>query len=332
MTLQIASWEARLLDWAHEGLRDSPRVEPISAEARILRQAYRYSEAVTRVHSRTFYLASAWLPAEKRRAMRALYAFCRVTDDTIDRTSEGTIGRLEIWRRRSLAHHPWDDDPVSLAWADTRARYHIPTRYAEQLIDGVAGDLQRRRYQSFEQLAAYCYSVASTVGLMAMHITGFSGSEAIPYAIKLGIALQLTNILRDVGEDWRLGRLYLPLDELARFGLSEEDLAAGEIDARWRGFMRFQIDRNRRLYREALPGIAMLHPSGRFAIAAAAELYQGILDDVEAHDGDVFRRRAYLGSLAKLQRLPGIWWRARTTRVHEARSRPGGGIQGRWGQ
>jgi phytoene synthase len=127
----------------------------------------------------------------------------------------------------------------------------------------------------------------------------------------LGVALQLTNILRDVGEDWRVGRLYLPTDELAAFGLAEADLESGRVDERWRAFARFQIERNRRLYAEAWPGIAMLSKGGRFAAAAAGELYRAILDDIEAHDYDVFNRRAHVGTASKLGRLPGIWWRNR---------------------
>ncbi len=147
---------------------------------------------------------------------------------------------------------------------------------------------------------------------MAMHIVGFAGHKAIPYAIKLGVALQLTNILRDVQEDWENGRLYLPAEELRMFNLSEDDIAAGNIDHRWRAFMRFQIRRARQLYAEALPGVALLGKSGRFAIAAAAELYRAILDDIEEHDYDVFNRRAHTTKQEKLRHLPGIWWRAKT--------------------
>ena len=124
------------------------------------------------------------------------------------------------------------------------------------------------------------------------------------------MALQLTNILRDVGEDWAMGRLYLPLDELDAYGLSEADIAAGRVDARWQAFMRSQIARVRDLYRESAPGLRMLHRDGRFAIAAAADLYQAILGDIEAHGMDVFRRRAHVGNWGKLRRLPAIWWRS----------------------
>jgi phytoene synthase len=144
-----------------------------------------------------------------------------------------------------------------------------------------------------------------------MHIIGGTDPAAVPYAVKSGVALQVTNILRDVREDWQRGRLYLPLDELAAYGLTENDIAAGQVDDRWRALMRFQIARARRLYAEAWPGIVWLNPDGRLAVAAATELYSAILRDIETHDYDVFNRRAYLNTWGKLRRLPGIWWRAR---------------------
>ncbi|MEM8861839.1 MAG: squalene/phytoene synthase family protein, partial [Chloroflexota bacterium] len=191
------------------------------------------------------------------------------------------------------------------------ARFNIPLRFAEQLIDGVLQDMNINRYYSFDELASYSYGVASTVGLMSMHITGFSGQEAIPYAIRLGVALQLTNILRDVGEDWRNGRIYLPIEELEAFGLNEQDIAAGKVSDRWRRFMKFQIFRNRQLYRDAAPGIKMLDKDGRFAIAASAGLYEAILQDIEKHDYDVFSRRSYVSTFGKLSRLPKIWMKSR---------------------
>lgn len=315
------TWETKLLSLAYQAAHEArrPRVkmgfEPLADEKR-LEEAYAYCEVLTAAHSRSFYLASSLLPAGQRRAMRALYAFCRVSDDIVDHPEvDGVptgkaLHQLSAWRRRALATRPAGDDPVVLAWADARRRYQIPRRYAEQLLDGVGRDLKQKRYQAFPDLATYAYGVASTVGLMSMHIVGFSGPEAIPYAIKLGVALQLTNILRDVGEDWRAGRVYLPLQELADFGLGERDLAAGQVSKAWREFMRFQIERNRHLYREAWPGIALLDPQGRFAVAAAGELYLAILEDIEDHDYDVFSYRAHQGAWGKLRRLPAIWWRS----------------------
>jgi phytoene synthase len=254
-------------------------------------------------------MASGLLPRAKRRGARALYAFCRVCDNLVDapQGEDDPRAALERWRCQVLDVQSAGDDPVAVAWADTRTRYKIPWRYAEQLIAGVAQDLDQARYQTFDELAEYCYGVASTVGLMAMHIIGFQDVRAIPYAVKLGVALQLTNILRDIGEDWRNGRLYLPQEELAAFGLDERDIAARVVDDRWRSLMQFQIERTRRLYAEALPGVALLNKDGRFAITAAAQLYRSILDDIELHDYDVFRRRAYVTKWGKLAQLPGIW-------------------------
>ena len=312
MTVQIDAWELRLLAKAHAPLEDRLRHDvKLLANRAQHQRAYAHCKAVTKEYSRTFFIASGLMPRAQRRAIRALYAFCRVSDDLVDEETADKASKLYEWRQRSLSDRPQADDLVTLAWADTRACYHIPRQYAEQLLDGVGTDLTQVRYKTFDDLAHYCYAVASTVGLMSMHIVGYTGKEAIPYAVKLGVALQLTNILRDVAEDWRNGRLYLPEDELLAFGLTEADIEKGIVDDRWRAFMRFQIARARQLYAEALPGVAMLGKNGRFAVGAAAELYRAILDDIEAHDYDVFSRRAHVSDRKKLALLPGIWRRAR---------------------
>lgn len=308
MTVKIPHWENNLLSLACEAQSaPAPGSRQANSDTALLKIAYAHCRKLTAVHSRSFYLASRLLPVAKRRAVQALYAFCRISDDIVDRPRFNTKTVLANWRRRMLASNPRPDDWVALAWADTQARYGIPLRYAEQLIDGVTADLHQTRYPTFADLTTYAYGVASTVGLMSMHIIGFSGPEAIPYAIKLGVALQVTNILRDVAEDWQAGRVYLPQEELTAFHLTEADLAAGQVDGRWRAFMRFQIARNRRLYQEAWPGIAMLHPEGRLAIAAAARFYEGILDDIERRDYNVFTGRARVDLWGKLRKLPGLW-------------------------
>lgn len=310
MAVHVNAWEHRLLAQAYAPLENPLRhVVELPANRAQYERAYLHCRTITRQHSRTFFIASGLLPHAQRRAIRALYAFCRVSDDLVDRDSVDKASKLQDWRQRILSGQLQDDDPVTLAWADTRARYHIPRQYAEQLLDGIAGDLTHARYATFADLAHYCYAVASTVGLMVMHVVGYTSSEAIPYAVKLGVALQLTNILRDVGEDWRNGRVYLPQDELEAFGLDEADIARGVMDERWRAFMGFQVDRARRLYAEALPGVTMLGKSGRFAVGAAAELYRAILDDIELHNYDVFTRRAHISDSRKLSLMPGIWWR-----------------------
>jgi 15-cis-phytoene synthase len=311
MSQFIYTWEKPLNKLAFEALEQhASESQAGAADQTLLENAYLACTSLTREHSRTFFLASALLPEEKRHAVRALYGFCRVSDDLVDRAQADPHEKLEAWRQCTVHGEPDRDDAVALAWADTRRRYRIPWRYAEQLIQGVAQDMVKKRYASFAELAEYCYGVACTVGLMSMHIVGYQGRDAFPYAIRLGVALQLTNILRDVGEDWRAGRIYLPEDELTAFGLSEADIAAGLVTEKWRAFMRYQIQRNRRLYEEAMPGVAMLDRDGRFSIAAAAELYQAILQEIEANDYDVFHHRASVSKLKKISKLPGIWLRA----------------------
>lgn len=318
---QVKHWERGLLELAQAALESDITAHDHPADSSALQSAYRHSEEITRRHSKTFFMASGLLPWHKRRAVRAMYAFCRVSDDLVDRPEKaGRDDVLESWRRLVHFGAPSADLPegsseVSLAWADARRAFRIPRGYVDQLIDGISLDLQHVRYDTFAELARYCYGVACTVGLMSMHVTGYSSREAIPYAIRLGVALQLTNILRDVGEDWRAGRLYLPREDLEAFDIREEQIAEGVVDHRWRAMMRYQISRARHLYSEALPGVAMLNRDGRFAIAAAGELYRGILDRIEASDYNVFTHRASLGALGKLRRLPGIWLRAQTARV-----------------
>jgi phytoene synthase len=310
------TWENPLLNLANEAWQAVKEAEKTSrADIALLQQAYDHCEAITAYHSRSFYLASGLMEPEARRAARALYAFCRTTDDIVDDSGKEAEMLLLTWRERSLSWRPPHQDLVAVAWADARAKYGIPQRYAEQLIDGVARDLTQNRYQTFEDLTTYCYGVASTVGLMSMHITGYESQEAVRYAVKLGVALQLTNILRDVAEDWERGRVYLPQEELQAYGLRDDDIAAGVneglYDERWRKFMKFQIARAHHIYDEAWPGIKMLDPQGRLAIAAAATFYRGILDDIESHDYDVFSRRAHVSKWGKIRQLPSIWWRTK---------------------
>lgn len=318
----IQPWEADILSMAYEGVKSAPTTlyhgdnchrDIALSDNYLLETAFNHCEKVTSQHSRSFHLASGMLPTEKRHAARALYAFCRVTDDIVDNTDtvDNKSQQLQQWQRTALSSNPPTDSLTAVAWATTRLKFHVPVRYAEQLIEGLARDLIQTRYETFADLATYCYGAASTVGLMSMHIIGFRNEHAIPYAVKLGLALQMTNILRDVGEDWQRDRLYLPLDELEAFGLSEADVARGVVDERWRQFMRFQIERTRQLYDEAWPGISLLAKDGRFAIAVAADVYRAILDDIEAHDYDVFTRRAHVSTWGKLRRLPRLWWQSR---------------------
>ena len=304
-----AQWEHQLLNLA--GNVPHPSTKPFFsywAGDASLRKAYKKAEDVTASHSKSFYFASQLLPEEKRSAVRALYAFCRSVDDIVDEESAKDRNfELDYWRDIVRGASASDDDLVAAAWVDTLTRYHIPRHYAIQLIDGVARDLVQTRYQTFDELATYCYGVASTVGLMSMYIVGFQSNQAVPYAIKLGVALQMTNILRDVGEDYRNGRVYLPRDEMVFYGIRESDIAEGKVTRNWRQFMHFQIQRTRDLYEESWSGIKLLEPEGRLAIGAASILYRGILDEIEKNDYNVFSRRASLSLSEKLKCLPELW-------------------------
>lgn len=309
-----ANWENQLLALA--GNIPHPHKRPFFsywAGDAALHAAYRHAERVTADHSKSFHFASGLLPEEKRSAVRALYAFCRTVDDIVDEsTDDERESKLDYWRGMIEHGSFLDDDLVAAAWADTLTRYHIPRHYALQLIDGVNRDLTQSRYQTFDELATYCYGVASTVGLMSMYIVGFKSADAVPYAIKLGVALQMTNILRDIGEDFRNGRLYLPREELVFYGIREQDIAEGRITDNWRQFMKFQIERTRQIYAESWAGVKMLEREGQLAIGAASVFYQGILDDIEKHDYDVFTRRANLSALGKVSRIPALWVKIKT--------------------
>ncbi|HAV76455.1 MAG TPA: squalene synthase [Anaerolineae bacterium] len=304
-----AKWENQLLDLAGKIPHSSTRpFFSYWAGDAALRKAYNLAEKITARQSKSFHFASSLLPEEKRLAVRALYAFCRTVDDIVDTSTDDTReSQLDYWR--GMVEHAsfLDGDLVAAAWADTLSRYQIPRHYALQLIDGVNRDLTQSRYQTFEELATYCYGVASTVGLMSMYIIGFNSNKAVPYAIKLGVALQMTNILRDVGEDFQNGRLYLPREELAYYGIREQDIVEGHVTDNWRQFMKFQIERTRQLYEDSWEGVKMLEREGQFAIGAASVFYQGILDEIEKNDYDVFTQRANLSALSKLRKVPALW-------------------------
>lgn len=311
----VEAWEIPLIKLASQALYSHrPAANHLHDTHSSLEQAYLLCKQITQEHSKSFYMASRFIAPENRPAIWALYAFCRTVDDLVDYPSVEAEVQLAQWVHYTLHGHPPHGHLLATAWCKTLAHYHIPKEYAVCLIEGVLRDLKQQRYETFDELTTYCYGVASTVGLMAMHIVGFQSQAAVPYAIKLGVALQLTNILRDVAEDWERGRVYLPQSELAAFGLSEKDLERGCVDDRWRAFMKFQIERTRRLYAASLPGIALLSPGGRFAIAAAARFYQAILDDIEQHDYDVFTRRAHVNKWSKIRQIPFIW--LQTTQFH----------------
>ncbi len=272
-----------------------------------LAEAYEHCERMTRQHSKSFYFSTQFLPPDKRQAVRVLYAFCRTSDDTVDLAEDDPARALADWVRRARSPIPQIEDPVLLAWHDVRSRYNLAPHIIDELLAGVAMDLTINRYETFADLWLYCYRVASVVGLLSMQIVG-TAPGAEPYAIKLGVALQCTNILRDVGEDAARGRVYLPEEDLQRFGLRSQDILNRVCDKRFAALMNFEIERTRQLYNESWPGIALLSSDSRLAVGAAARTYQGILDKVIANDYDVYRQRAYLTLAEKIMLLPTIWF------------------------
>jgi phytoene synthase len=291
-------------------INDQLAYKDYAAEQRLDYQgAARSAERSIRRNSKTFYFATSLLPQPKRSAIRSLYAFCRAADDLVD--VQGA-GRAEVERWQSQVSLPPErqTDPVLYLWSLTRAQYNVATRYQGELMNGVASDVLPAAYATWEQLKQYCYQVASTVGLMSIPIIGLrrgvTFERAAPYAVMLGIALQLTNILRDVGEDASRGSVYLPEEDLQRFNLNRQDILRGVQDERFVALMKFEIRRARDLYSQALPGIALLSFSGQAAVGAAASLYCAILDEIEAICYAVYRQRAHTSGARKLAMLPGI--------------------------
>ncbi|OJV94204.1 MAG: hypothetical protein BGO39_11820 [Chloroflexi bacterium 54-19] len=296
-------------------------------------QAYEHCRLVTRQGSKTFYFGARFLPLEKRRAMWAVYNFCRLTDDLVDKAGDLALpqiqARLSEWEAELLESFEGRvraSRPSMVAWLDTVRAYNLDAQAPLDLIKGVRMDLEKSRYANFEELHLYCYRVASTVGLMASQVMGYSDPRALEYAVNLGVAMQLTNILRDVGEDAQAGRIYLPQDEMARFGYTEDALLRGEVSPQFVRLMRFQINRARRYYNQALPGIEYLPEDCRLSISVAARLYSRILTKIERNNYDVFTRRAFVPKSEKLLGLTRAWL-GRKLGWHELPSGPLGSYE-----
>lgn len=290
-----------------------------------LDEAYEYCRQITAKYSKTFYLGTLLMPESKRKAIWAIYDWCRRTDELVDGpnaklTTPETLNDWEAQLESVFAGCPVSDPDVALV--DTIQRFPVDIQPFRDMIAGQRMDLYRNRYETFEELKLYCYRVAGTVGLMSSAILGVNPNpskapwhptdEYIPVeeAIALGIANQLTNILRDVGEDTLRGRIYLPLEDLERFNYTEEDLFKGIIDDRWRALMQFQIERARQYYQDAERGIRALNSDSRWPVWAALMLYQGILDVIEYNQYDVFTKRAFVPTAKKMLYLPVSWLRA----------------------
>lgn len=268
-----------------------------------LNSSYAYCERLARRQAGNFYPAFRILPADQRRAMCALYAFLRIADDLADAAAATETRRQRLTRWRQQFHECLTgrhSHRLHAALADTIHRFRIPAEYLLAVLDGVEMDLETVTYATFQDLYRYCYRVASAVGLSCIHIWGFNGQSALALAERAGIAFQLTNILRDLAEDAARDRIYLPQEELHRFGYSAEQLRRGERGESFRALMRFQVARARAYYAEAWPLALCLQPTGRAVFQVLMRTYSGLLDAIEQRDYDVFSRRVRLSTWRKL--------------------------------
>ncbi|MBV9122075.1 MAG: squalene/phytoene synthase family protein [Planctomycetes bacterium] len=279
-----------------------------------LARSYAYCERLARREARNFYHAFRVLPRPQRRAMCALYAFLRITDDLSDGPETTAEKRVALSGWRGQLDHVLAGNyrhPLHEAFRHTVEVYHIPRVYLEEVLAGVEMDLEPVQYATFADLYRYCYRVASVVGLACIHIWGFAEEKAKLYAEKAGIAFQLTNILRDLGEDAARGRVYLPGEDLERFGYRPDQLKRGERDSSFRALMRFQVARAREYYEASQPLLGLLDPAGRAVFWVMSRTYRGLLEEIESRDYDVFSRRVRLSTWRKLgfvaRALPVRW-------------------------
>jgi phytoene synthase len=304
---------------AVEGARRLAHSAAVEAgEDRLIDASFRAARESTRRHARSFYFSSFALPGWRRRAAYAVYAFCRHADDSVDRAGsreEALAAARAVGSLFDRAMARESGLPFEAAFAETVGRFGLEREWFIELAEGVARDRGTVRTADWPELRDYCYHVASVVGLMMAAVFGLRDSAGRERAIDLGLAMQLTNILRDVGEDYRADRIYLPADELRRFGLGEDDLRRGEVTPAFRRFMVFQVERAREIYDRSEVGIRLLADDGsQLAVWVMRHVYAGILDEIERADYDVFGRRAATGFARKLVLAYRAWRSLRRSR------------------
>jgi phytoene synthase len=316
-----------------------PSPEQRSAAAELGRRGLAECWEILRVHGKTFHMMAKLLGPERGSDIAALYGFARVADDAVDVPAPGgtpaAVRAKLAWMQEELRRAARGEsvEPRFVALGETVRRHAIPLQPFDDLLAGLLMDLDGARYRTFADLELYCYRVAGTVGLMITPVAGYhGGAEALEHAKTLGTAMQLTNILRDVGEDLALGRVYLPDEDLEKFGLGEGQLAERRVDGRVRALMEFEIARARGLYERGLALIPLLADArGRLAFQFAVDAYSAILEKIRANGYDVFRRRASLSASEKLALVPGALWRASLAGGHARNGQNGHGSGGRNG-
>ena len=262
-----------------------------------------YCQQKTAQSGSSFYYSFLFLPPERRRAITALYAFCREVDDTVDETSDASVARIKLaWWRNELAqmYAGAPTHPVTLALQPHLQVYDLKQEHLQAIIDGMEMDLDQSRYLDYPGLRKYCWHVAGVVGILSASIFGFSNPQTLQYAEKLGLAFQLTNIIRDVGDDARKGRIYLPVNELQQFGVTAADILNFRHSEKFEALMKFQADRAQAVYDEAL---ALLPQEDRRAQRPGlmmAAIYRTVLDEIEHERFQVLNQRISLTPLRKL--------------------------------
>lgn len=261
----------------------------------------------TKHYAKSFYFSSFALPKDKRNAAYAIYSFCRFADNITDVTGYESSEYLGDKIKRLLAllsevYRQAETDSKNVSdFTATIRRYGIPKVYFEELIDGVSTDISKKRYATYTELDEYCYKVASVVGLIMTRVFGYSTDDAFTHAINLGKAMQLTNIIRDISDDYSMGRIYIPEEEMRTFGYTEKDLKNRKINDNFRNLMKHQIARARNYYTSANKGIEFLTNDGsRSTVKMMSKIYAGILDEIESKNYDVFSKRRYVSTIKKI--------------------------------
>ncbi len=274
-----------------------------------LRIAFETAKRITAHFAKSFYFSASIFPTDRRWATYAVYGFCRYADNLIDcprdRTKEELYAEVEALRQEILISFRTGESehPIMRAFAPVATMYGIKIEYALDMLKGVTMDMEQARYATFDELYVFCYRVASVVGLMMTCVMGYKDESAFEYAEKMGVAMQLTNILRDVQEDKNMGRIYLPLEDLDRFGVDETDILQERFSPELKKLMQFQVERAHYYYDEGDKGIPLLPKESQYAISSASKIYRGILRKIEDRDYNPFLGRVFVPQRKKMQIL-----------------------------
>lgn len=273
-----------------------------------------YCQQKTKQSGSSFTLSFLFLPKHKREAMTALYAFCREVDDVVDECTDYQIAqtKLQWWKQEiNRLFHETPQHPVTKALKPVVAEFGLQEAHFIEIIDGMQMDTQYNRYADFEQLALYCYRVASVVGLLSAQIFGYSDKSTLAYAHDLGMAFQLTNIIRDIGEDARRGRIYIPIDELEKAGVSEQQLLQSQNTAQTHALLIKQIERAELFYEKALSQLPPADIKQQLPGLMMAAIYRALLQEIRQAPNLVLTHKIMLPPFRKLRLALGVWFKYR---------------------